>query len=169
MMMMTDLMEHVENWDSDDEVESYLERIVKKEVGDKSGLIYGMGHAVYTLSDPRAVILKSEAYKMAESHGMLKKFELFERVERLSPDVFAKVKGDTKVISANVDFYSGLVYEMLGIPTDLYTPLFAVSRIAGWCAHRIEEMTTGGRIMRPAYRSLIHNQKYIPIDQRTKE
>jgi len=169
MMMMSDLMEHVENWEDDDEVESYLEKIINKEVGDKSGLIYGMGHAVYTLSDPRAVILKSKARKMAAERGILKKFELFERVEKLSPDAFAKAKGDTKVISANVDFYSGLVYEMLGIPTDLYTPLFAVSRIAGWCAHRIEEMTTGGRIMRPAYRSLTHNQSYVPIGQRTKD
>ncbi|MFR2562122.1 MAG: citrate/2-methylcitrate synthase, partial [Anaeromassilibacillus sp.] len=114
-----------ENWESDDEVGSYLEKIVRKEAGDRSGLIYGMGHAVYTLSDPRAVILKENARKMAEEHGMLRKFELFERVEKLSPDVFAKVKNDRKVISANVDFYSGLVYEMLGIPSDLYTPMFA--------------------------------------------
>ena len=166
MMMMQDLMEHVENWNSDDEVGSYLERIVKKEVGDRSGLIYGMGHAIYTLSDPRAVILKEKAQKLAQEKGMMDKFSLFERVERLSPDVFAKVKGDTKVISANVDFYSGLVYEMLGIPSDLYTPMFATSRIAGWCAHRIEEMTTGGRIIRPAYRSLSKGQKYIPLEER---
>ena len=166
MMMMDDLMGHVKNWESDDEVGSYLEKIVRKEAGDRSGLIYGMGHAVYTLSDPRAVILKENARKMAEEHGMLRKFELFERVEKLSPDVFAKVKNDRKVISANVDFYSGLVYEMLGIPSDLYTPMFAVSRIAGWCAHRIEEMETCGRIMRPAYRSLTHEKQYIPIDER---
>ena len=166
MMMMDDLMGHVKNWESDDEVGSYLEKIVRKEAGDRSGLIYGMGHAVYTLSDPRAVILKENARKMAEEHGMLRKFELFERVEKLSPDVFAKVKNDRKVISANVDFYSGLVAEMLGIPSDLYTPMFAVSRIAGWCAHRIEEMETCGRIMRPAYRSLTHEKQYIPIDER---
>ena len=166
MMMMQDLMDHVQDWKNEDEVESYLEKIVKKEVGDHSGLIYGMGHAVYTLSDPRAVILKRQAEKLAEKTGMADKFALFELVEKLSPDVFAKVKGDCKVISANVDFYSGLVYEMLGIPSDLYTPLFAVSRIAGWCAHRIEEMTTGGRIIRPAYRSLAKNHGYIPIDKR---
>lgn len=166
MMMMDDLMEHVENWENEDEVESYLEKIVRKEVGDRSGLIYGMGHAVYTLSDPRAVILKKNAREMAEKHGLLRKFELFERVEKLAPDVFAKVKNDTKVISANVDFYSGLVYEMLGIPSDLYTPMFAVSRIAGWCAHRIEEMETCGRIMRPAYRSLAQNRPYMPIEKR---
>ena len=127
-----------------------------------------MVHAVYTLSDPRAVILKDKALKMAGERDMLKKFELFERVEKLSPEVFAKVKGDTKVISANVDFYSGLVYEMLGMPSDLYTPLFAISRIAGWCAHRIEEMETCGRIMRPAYRSLSKNKSYVPIQDRNQ-
>jgi citrate synthase len=166
MMMMNDIMENVHNWEDETELEKYLEKIVRGEVGDHSGLIYGMGHAVYTLSDPRAVILKEKALKMADKHGMLKKFELFQRVEKLAPTAFANVKGDTKVICANVDFYSGLVYEMLGIPSDLYTPLFAISRIAGWCAHRIEEMETCGRIMRPAYRSLSKNVPYIPIDKR---
>ena len=111
MTMMNEVMEKVENWKNEDEVASYLEKIVRKEAGDGSGLIYGMGHAIYTLSDPRAVILKSKARKMAEERGMTDKFDLFELVERLAPDVFAKVKGDKKVISANVDFYSGLVYE----------------------------------------------------------
>ncbi len=166
MMMMQDLMEHVQNWENEDEVAGYLEKIVRKEVGDHSGLIYGMGHAIYTLSDPRAVILKEKARKLAEEKGMNQKFDLFERVERLSPQVFEQVKGDSKVISANVDFYSGLVYEMLGIPSDLYTPMFAVSRIAGWCAHRMEEMTTGGRIIRPAYRSLSKGKKYVPLQDR---
>lgn len=166
MTMMNELMENVENWESDDQVRAYLEKIVRKEAGDRSGLIYGMGHAVYTISDPRAVILKGRARKLAEKYGMLREFELFERVERLSPGVFADVKGDAKVISANVDFYSGLVYQMLGIPSDLFTPLFAVSRIAGWCAHRIEEMETCGRIIRPAYRSLSKNKPYVPIDLR---
>ena len=164
--MFTDLKANVKDWESDEEITAYLQKILNKEAFDHAGLIYGMGHAVYTLSDPRAVILKENARKMAEEHGLLRKFELFERVEKLSPDVFAKVKNDQKVISANVDFYSGLVYEMLGIPSDLYTPMFAVSRIAGWCAHRIEEMETCGRIMRPAYRSLTHEKTYIPIDQR---
>ncbi len=168
MMMMNDIMENVHNWEDETELEKYLEKIVSGEAGDHSGLIYGMGHAVYTLSDPRAVILKDKAYKMAGERDMLKKFDLFERVEKLSPDVFAKVKGDSKVISANVDFYSGLVYEMLGIPSDIYTPLFAISRIAGWCAHRIEEMETCGRIMRPAYRSLSKNKSYVPIEERNE-
>lgn len=164
--MFDNIKENVKDWSSEAEVTDYLQKILDKKAFDGSGLIYGMGHAVYTLSDPRAVILKENARKMAEEHGMLRKFELFERVEKLSPDVFAKVKNDRKVISANVDFYSGLVYEMLGIPSDLYTPMFAVSRIAGWCAHRIEEMETCGRIMRPAYRSLTHEKQYIPIDER---
>lgn len=166
MLMMNDVMEHVSHWDDEDELENYLEKIVRREAGDHSGLIYGMGHAVYTLSDPRAVILKEKARKMAAERGMLEKFDLFRQVEKLSPRVFSKIKGDTKVISANVDFYSGLVYEMLGIPSDLYTPLFAVSRMAGWCAHRIEEMETCGRIMRPAYRSLSKSKPYILLDER---
>ena len=166
MMMMNDIMENVHNWEDETELANYLEKIVRGEAGDRSGLIYGMGHAVYTLSDPRAVILKGKARKMAGERDMLKKFDLFERVEKLSPDAFAKIKGEKKVISANVDFYSGLVYEMLGIPSDLYTPLFAISRISGWCAHRIEEMETCGRIMRPAYRSLSKNIDYTSINDR---
>lgn len=168
MMMMDDVMENVHNWEDETELENYLVKIVRGEAADHSGLIYGMGHAVYTLSDPRAVILKEKAHKMAGERDMLKKFELFERVEKLSPNAFAKVKGESKVISANVDFYSGLVYQMLGIPSDLYTPLFAISRITGWCAHRIEEMETCGRIMRPAYRSLSKSKLYVPIDERNK-
>ncbi|HIU32274.1 MAG TPA: citrate/2-methylcitrate synthase [Candidatus Caccousia avistercoris] len=168
MTMMGDLMDHVDNWEDEGKVKDYLVKIVRREAGDHSGLIYGMGHAVYTISDPRAVILKEKARSMAQQRGLLRQFELFERVERLAPQVFAEVKGDSKVISANVDFYSGLVYECLGIPSDLYTPLFAISRIAGWCAHRIEEMETCGRIMRPAYRSLSHLRPYIPLDERTE-
>lgn len=166
MMMMEDLMDHVENWESDDEVASYLERIVRREVGDHSGLIYGIGHAVYTLSDPRATILKEKASALAEGTEMEAKFRLFQRVERLAPEVFYRTKGDAKVVCANVDFYSGLVYQMLGIPADLFTPLFAVSRIAGWCAHRMEEMMTGGRIMRPAYRAVAPGAEYVPLENR---
>jgi citrate synthase len=167
MMMMNDLMEHVDDWGSERQVYDYLVKIVNKEVGDHSGLIYGMGHAVYTLSDPRAVMLKREAEKLAPQHeGMQAKFELFELVEKLAPKVFEEVHGDTKTISANVDFYSGLVYEMLNIPPDLYTPLFAVSRMPGWCAHRIEEIETARRIMRPAYLSLSRRRPYVPIEER---
>ncbi|MCI1956381.1 MAG: citrate synthase, partial [Oscillospiraceae bacterium] len=134
MMMMNELMATVKDWEDEDEVCAYLEKVLRGEAADHSGLIYGIGHAVYTLSDPRAVILKKQAEKLAGEKGMLPKFELFKRVERLAPKVFAKVTGKSKVMCANVDFYSGLVYEMLGIPSDLFTPLFAVSRIPGWCA-----------------------------------
>ena len=164
--MMTDIMQNVQHWDSDDEVENYLERILRREVGDKSGLIYGIGHAIYTLSDPRAVELKKQARSLAAKTGYADQFALYERIERLAPDAFHKVTGNEKVVCANVDFYSGLVYEMLGIPEDLYTPMFAVSRISGWCAHRIEELTTGGRIIRPAYRALPTGQTYIPLKDR---
>ncbi|MCH3972658.1 MAG: citrate/2-methylcitrate synthase [Oscillospiraceae bacterium] len=167
MMMMNDLMENVDDWGSERKVYDYLVKIANKEVGDHSGLIYGMGHAVYTLSDPRAVILKHEAEKLAPQHeGMQAKFELFELVEKLAPKVFESVHGDTKTISANVDFYSGLVYEMLNIPPELYTPMFAVSRMPGWCAHRIEEIETAKRIMRPAYFSLSKRRPYIPLEER---
>ena len=166
MMMMNELMEQVKDWADDDEISAYLEKVLEGKAADHSGLIYGIGHAVYTLSDPRAVILRQQAEKVASKCGMLEKLQLFERVERLAPKVFARVTGKNKVMCANVDFYSGLVYEMLGIPSDLFTPLFAVSRIAGWCAHRIEEMSTCNRIMRPAYRSLSKSKPYVPIGQR---
>ena len=166
--MMEDLMAQVPHWSSDEEVGAYLERVLRKEAGDRSGLIYGMGHAVYTLSDPRAVLLKEQAQKLAREKGeeWLQKLDLFERVERLAPEIFYRVKGQEKRICANVDFYSGFLYSMLGIVPDLYTPLFAVSRIAGWCAHRMEEGMTGGRIIRPAYRSIAQAQPYVPLEER---
>ena len=149
------------------EVREMLRKIIRKEAGDGSGLIYGMGHAVYTKSDPRAVILKKFAKKLADQKGMLEEFELFEAVERLTPEVFADVKGDKKVMSANVDMYSGLVYKMMDIPTALYTPLFAVARMVGWCAHRIEEVyNSAGRIMRPAYKAVAPSQPFIQLNQR---
>lgn len=165
-MMMEDIMKNVKDWQDEGEVTDYLEKILRGEAADGSGLIYGMGHAIYTLSDPRAVILKRKARELAAQKGFDKKLALYELVEKLSPDAYQRVTGNQKVISANVDFYSGLVYEMLGIPEDLFTPMFAVSRIAGWCAHRIEELTTGGRIMRPAYRALSVAQSYVPLDER---
>ena len=166
MTMMHEIMEQVQNWENEDEVEAYLEKILRKEAGDGSGLIYGIRHAVYTLSDPRAVILKEKAGNLAKEKGMEREFNLFQLVEKLAPDAFARVKGSSKVVSANVDFYSGLIYQMLGIPEDLFTPLFAVSRIGGWCAHRMEEMFTGGRIIRPAYRSLTRFQPYVDLKDR---
>ena len=166
MTMMDDLMANVKDWENEDEVADYLTKILRKEVGDRSGLIYGMGHAVYTKSDPRAVILKEQAAKIVAAHEMEREFHLFNLVERLAPEVFAAVRGNTKTICANVDFYSGLVYRMLRIPDDLFTPMFAIARVPGWCAHRIEEITTNGRIIRPAYRSLSKEREYVPLDKR---
>ena len=125
-----------------------------------------MGHAVYTLSDPRAVILKANAEKLAKGTEFEKEFRLLETIERLTPELLAEVKGSAKAMCANVDMYSGLVYRMLGIPDDLFTPLFAVSRMAGWCAHRFEELVTGKRIIRPAYKAVMREKIYIPLEQR---
>lgn len=149
MAMMEDIKENVKNWDDLDEVEFYLEQIIEKKAGDKSGLVYGMGHAVYTLSDPRAILLKEKAKELAAQKGFAAEYALYEAVETLTPKVFAAVKGDSKVISANVDMYSGFVYKMLDIPPELYTPLFVMARIVGWSAHRIEEVLSG----RPYYPS----------------
>ncbi len=158
--------ENVHNWEDEGEVADFLRKILNKEAFDHSGLIYGMGHAVYTLSDPRAVILKENASKLAKNTEFEKEFHLLESIERLTPILFAEKKGDVKSMCANVDMYSGLVYRMLGIPDDLFTPLFAVSRMAGWCAHRFEEMVTGKRIIRPAYKSVMKEREYVPIDDR---
>ena len=167
MRMMGNIMKNVQNWDNDDEVYAYLKKIVNKQANDRSGLIYGMGHAVYTLSDPRTVILKKKAAKLSNLTGHEEEFKLYNTVERLAPIVFADVKKDNKMICANVDFYSGFVYKMLNIPPELYTPLFAISRTAGWCAHRMEEILSCNRIIRPAYKSLCRNSKeYVPIDER---
>ena len=164
--MVDVVAENTKDWSDDDEIRSVLVRILNKELGDGSGLIYGMGHAVYTLSDPRAVMLKRSAKALAAEKGFLEEFELIESVERLTPAVFTAVKGDKKVVSANVDLYSGFVYKMLGIPAELCTPLFAIARIVGWSAHRIEELLTCGRIMRPAYKSIAENGEYVPIAER---
>ena len=154
--------------DSTDEaqVKDLLVKILNKEAGDGSGLIYGMGHAVYTKSDPRAVILKESARKLAYEHGFEKEFKTLENIEKLTPEVFAEVRGLDKAMCANVDLYSGLVYRVLGIPEDLYTPLFATARIAGWSAHRLEELTTSSRIIRPAYKSISKSRPYVGIENR---
>ena len=154
------------DWKDDAEVAAYVRRILLGEVGDRSGLVYGMGHAVYTLSDPRAVILKHSARKLAEQRGMLDELELMEAIERVTPPTFADITGSEKIMCANVDMYSGLVYQMLNIPPDLFTPLFAVARITGWCAHRMEEVLTGGRIYRPAYKPLLRHKDYVPFAER---
>ena len=160
------IKENVSDWNNDDEISDYLRKLLKKEAGDKSGLIYGMGHGVYTLSDPRAVILKEYACDMAEGTEFEKEYHLIEAIERLAPAAFAEVKHSDKVMCANIDMYSGFVYKMLGIPKELYTPLFAVSRMAGWCAHRFEEINSGKRIIRPAYKSISHEKQYVGIENR---
>lgn len=160
------IKENVKNWNDEGEVADFLRKILRKEAFDKSGLIYGMGHAVYTLSDPRAVILKENAKKLAVGTKYEAEFNLLEAIERLTPQLFAEVKGDNKIVCANVDMYSGLVYRMLDIPDDLFTPLFAVSRMAGWCAHRFEEIVTGKRIIRPAYKSVMKKRPYVKIEER---
>lgn len=164
--MMDEIKSNVKDWTSEKEVGEYLEKILRKEAYDKSGLIYGIGHAVYTLSDPRCVLLKGQAELLAEEKGCMDEYKLYELIERLAPIIFENYKGISKPLCANVDFYSGFVYSMLNIPRDLYTPLFAVSRIVGWCAHRIEELINGGRIIRPAYKNVSKKNTYVALSER---
>lgn len=165
--MQREIKENVSDWENDGEVADYLAKIVRKEAYDRSGLVYGMGHAVYTMSDPRAVILKKFAAKMAEGTEYEAEFRLLETIERLSPEVILREKGTKKDMCANVDMYSGFVYTMLNIPEDLFTPLFACGRMAGWAAHRFEELVNGKRIIRPAYKTWRKGSRpYKLIDQR---
>ncbi|MBS6216617.1 MAG: citrate/2-methylcitrate synthase [Clostridiales bacterium] len=167
MEMFRHIESDVTDWKDDEAVKDYLGKILRKEAGDRSGLIYGMGHAIYTLSDPRAVLLKKFARELAATKGMLEEFQLFEAVERLTPSVLADVKGDKKVVCANIDLYSGFVYKMMGIPEELYTPLFAMARVVGWCAHRLEEVGgSANRIIRPAYKAVAPLHPFVPLDQR---
>jgi citrate synthase len=147
-------------------VSEYLARILRGEAFDGSGLIYGQGHAVYTKSDPRAALLRDKAAALAGEMGLEDEYNLYRLIERLVPEVFRRVKDSSKGICSNVDFYSGFVYKMLGIPRELYTPLFAVSRVAGWCAHRMEEVIAGGRIIRPAYKCVQSRVEYVPLGKR---
>lgn len=167
MAMMEDIKANVEDWEDEDEVKSYLEKILRKEVFDHAGLIYGMGHAVYTHSDPRCILLKERAEKLAAQDPEWKKeYDLYTKVEKLTPGCFLNVKHNRKVMCANVDMYSGFVYKMLGIAPEMYTPLFAIARITGWCAHRLEETIGCSRIIRPAYKSIVEKKDYVPIDER---
>lgn len=164
--MQAEIKENVKNWEDDDEVAAYIAKIVNKEAYDKTGLIYGMGHAVYTLSDPRAIICKDFATRLAEGTEYEPELNLLKSIERLAPEVILQEKGTNKDMCANVDMYSGFVYSMMGIPANLITPLFACSRMAGWAAHRMEEILTGKRIVRPAYKTAVKEQDYVPIEQR---
>jgi citrate synthase len=166
MEMMEDIKKNVKNWDNEGEVADYLEKILNKKACDGSGLIYGLGHAVYTKSDPRTWLLRDKAILLAEEKKVNDEFNLYRLIERLGPEMFKKVKGYDKLICTNVDFYSGFVYKMLGIPADLYTALFAISRVSGWCAHRLEEIITSNRIIRPAYKCVQKSMDYVPLLKR---
>jgi citrate synthase len=156
---------NVRDWDDEDELKAFLLKLLSGEAGDRSGLIYGMGHAIYTLSDPRALILKEVARNLAEKKGFKDEFRLYENVESLTKKIFAE-RGRDRPICANVDMFSGFVYNMLGIPEDLFTPLFAIARMAGWCAHRIEEMYNPNKIIRPAYKAIKQHNQFVPMDER---
>ncbi len=164
--MFADIKQHVTNWRDETQIQSYLERILRKEVFDHAGLIYGMGHAVYTESDPRAVILKEYARRLSEEKGTEEEFGLYERVERIAGECLMSGRRLLKPVCANVDFYSGFVYSMLDLPDELFTPIFAISRISGWCAHRIEELVNAGKIIRPAYKYVGHHVPYVDLDER---
>ena len=166
IQMLDNFKANIKNWEDEGEVADYMRRTILKETNDHSGLIYGMGHAVYTISDPRAVILKNKAFELAKGKEIEAEFRLLETIERLTPEIFRMVKGSTKTMCANVDMYSGLVYRMLGIPDELFTPLFAVARISGWAAHRMEEKLTGSRIIRPAYKAIAKEKEYIKLNER---
>ena len=164
--MINDIKSHVKDWNDDDEISAYLSKLLNKEAFDNSGLIYGIGHAVYSLSDPRAEVFKSFVEKLAAAKGLSDEYRLYTNIERLAPDLIAKKRKMYKGVSANVDFYSGFVYEMLGIPEELFTPIFADARIAGWSAHRIEEILNSGKIIRPAYMNVQSRREYIPLENR---
>jgi citrate synthase len=165
--MQAEIKQNVKDWENDDEVADYLAKIVRKEAYDHTGLVYGMGHAVYTKSDPRAVILKRYAGELAKGTEFEREFNLLTTIERLSPEVILDVKGTKKDMCANVDMYSGFVYSMLGVPDNLFTPLFCCARMAGWSAHRFEELVSGKRIIRPAYKSTrLEERVFKPIDER---
>jgi citrate synthase len=166
VQMFEDMKQHVTDWHDDAAISDYLTRLLHKEAFDKQGLIYGMGHAVYSLSDPRARVLNRFVQRLAEEKGYLEEYMLYANVERLAPKIIAKERKIYKGVSANVDYYSGFVYRMLGLPLELYTPIFAAARISGWSAHRIEEILGGGKIIRPAYRNVKEHQDYLPLSSR---
>lgn len=165
--MLEDMKENIEDWQDEQAIETYLTKLLNKEAFDHSGLIYGIGHAVYSISDPRAIILKEYAQKLAHEKGMDEEFNFYDRIERLAPKVISAKRKMYKGVSANVDFYSGFVYSMLDLPLELYTPIFAIARIAGWSAHRIEELVNRGKIIRPAYKSVAKHKAYVPLAERS--
>ncbi len=164
--MFEDMKQTVKDWTDEDEVKAYLRALLHKEAFDKAGLIYGMGHAVYSLSDPRADMFKQYVSRLSEEKGRGKEYGLYAMVERLAPQLIGEERKMYKGVSANIDFYSGFVYSMLDLPLELYTPIFAISRIAGWSAHRIEELINAGKIIRPSYKSIAVRRPYQPLDER---
>ena len=164
--MVADLKANVEDTENDAQIRAYLTKVLNKQAFDGAGLIYGMGHAIYTISDPRAEILKSYAKELSEAEGYTKEFELYDRIERIAKELITKNRDVKKPVCANVDFYSGFVYSVLKIPVELFTPVFAISRIAGWSAHRIEELVSKGKIIRPAYKYVGTHREYLPIEER---
>ena len=164
--MFEDMEANVKNWENEDEVANYLQALLRKEAFDKQGLIYGIGHAVYSISDPRARAFKGVVEKLSAEKGMEKEFALYKLVERLAPEVIKNERKMYKGVSANVDFFSGFAYKMLGIPMQLFTPIFAISRVSGWSAHRIEELTCCNKIMRPAYMNVGYRRDFVPLDKR---
>ena len=168
MQMFDNMKENIKDWEDEEEVREYLQALLEKRAFDQSGLIYGMGHAVYSISDPRANVLKQYVRSLSEEKGMMKEFGLYEMVERLAPEVIASERKMYKGVSANVDFYSGFVYHMLDLPKELYTPIFAIARIAGWSAHRLEELINAGKIIRPAYKSVAKHNHYTGLNERSE-
>ncbi len=164
--MFQDLKENVADWHDEAQLRAYLTKVVTKQAFDKTGLVYGIGHAVYTLSDPRQVILRDYAIRLAEEKGRTDELNLYFNVERIAKEVIAEHRHLFKPLCANVDFYSGFVYDMLGIPEELYTPIFAISRISGWCAHRLEEIINNGKIIRPAYKYVGTHKDYYYLPDR---
>lgn len=164
--MFDDMKRNISNWEDEEEVTAYIRKILNKEAFDRTGLVYGMGHAVYTLSDPREKILKEYARKLAEEKGRMKEFEFYDRVERIAGHLIMEQRRLFKDVCANVDFYSGFVYTMLGIPEELFTPLFAIARMPGWCAHRLEELVNANKIIRPAYKYVGHHTDFVPFEER---
>jgi citrate synthase len=166
VQMFKDIKQNVKDWNDRDEISAYLNKILSKDAFDNSGLIYGIGHAVYSLSDPRAEVFKSSVEKLSKEKGLGKEYRLYKNVEEIGIDLITHQRKIYKGVSANVDFYSGFVYQMLGLPEELFTPIFAIARIAGWSAHRIEELVIPGKIIRPAYKAVQPNREYVPMDKR---
>jgi len=164
--MFEEMKKEIKDWTDEDEVSAYLKKLLHKEAFDHAGLIYGVGHAIYSKSDPRAVIFKSYVEKLSEEKGLQKEFALYSLVEKLAPQIIANERQMYKGVSINVDFYSGFVYHMLGLPLELYTPIFAIARISGWSAHRMEELANNGKIIRPAYKAIGTDMPYVDMNSR---